>query len=324
MKKYMHGEFSTEKLQKVESALNRYYKRVRLNKLVVFIITCFYCLIQGIGYSLSMRYVGDFQEAISFDRIFLLSDIQSFLDKFIIKGYGILNLLFPILVMIGASIVSYITTSLVSVVLNLIKNLFSVALPVRRISDKNSAEKIKKLIKRIKKIRKIGTPEVPTAVVAVFSYLIAAAYPIYLGLEYFGEITPDSLLRLALLTGMILVVMTIFGTIPLSLSFFGVTVINSSFYNRISDKLYPIEKVLDNWWVETDPEEKRKRERDAEERRQKRYNDSYIATMAKVYAREQRESSSSSYSDHGPYATATNCGMPDIFGMPPGLDVSDM
>lgn len=297
MKKYMQGEFSTEKLRKVESVINRYYSRVRLNRLVIFVIACFYSLIQGIGYSVSMRYVGDFQSAISFDEIFILSDIQSFLDRFILKDYGILNLAFPILVMIAASVVSYISASLLSVILNLIKNLLLNGYLIKHISDKNQAEKIQKLIKRIAKIRKVGDPEVPVAVVVILSYLIAVAYPIYLGVEYLDEITTESILPLLLLAGALIVVMTLFGTIPLLLSFSGVTLVNSSFYNRISSKIYPIEKVLDNWWVETDPEEKRKRERDAEERRQKRYNDSYIATMAKVYAREQRESSSSSYSD---------------------------
>ena len=325
MKKYLQGEFSTEKLRKAESAINRYYSRTRLNRLFVFIIACFYSIIQGIGYSLSMRYVGDFNTAFSFDKFIILKDLQAILDKWFFNGPEILQLAFPILLMIAVSIVSYIAASLFSVVINLIKNLLFTGLLVIRISDKDPSEKIKKLIKRTKKIRKVGDPEVPTAVVVILSYLIATAYPVYTGLEYLDEITPENMLPLLLLAGALIVVMTLFGTIPLYLSYLGVTLVNSHFYSKISSKLYDIEKVIDKWWVETDPEEKRRREKQAEEARNTpKYSSSYISTMAKVYSREQRESSSSSYPDHGPYATATNCGMPDIFGMPPGLDVSDM
>ncbi len=324
MKKYLNGEFSTEKLRKAESAINRYYSRARLNRLIVFIITCFHCLVQGIGYSLSMRYVGDFNTAFSFDKFIILKDLQSILDKWFFKDYGILDLAFPILIMIAVSIISYLSAVALSVILHLIKNLLFTGLLVIRISDKNPPEKIKKLIKRTEKIRKVGDPDVPFPVVVILSYLIAVTYPVYTGLEYLDEITSENILPLLLLAGALIVVMTLFGTIPLLLSFYGVTLVNSSFYYKISGKISPIETKLDNWWVETDPQEKRRREQKAEESRSsKKYSDSYLSTMARAYVREQSGSSSSS-SDHGPYATATNCGMPDIFGMPPGLDVRDM
>ena len=313
MKKYLHGEFSPKKLNMLEKDLNKMYARYKKLKTITPITIIFSVIAYGVGCAFALRYVEFLNEYMNYDSFFLFSGLQKLVDGFYFKGDSNYQFFISIVLLLVMNIISLIASIIVITLLNIIKNTTVAIKSIKPLYDNDQVEKIKILIKRAKEIefyngglingRHSFLKELGLAILAD---LIAVLISVFFGLN------DNRLPAIIFFGGLFFIILLIVTTIPFFFYYnLGVVGFNQKFGNY-SKKVYEIKTILDNWWLELDPAEKTRRIKALEKE-----HTSHRTTYSTLGYIPDTKTTSSLPDDHGPLATATNCGMPpiDVNGM---------
>lgn len=318
MKKYAHGEFSSEKLNAIEKDLNRMYGRYKKLSVITPATIIFAVITFGIGNSFALRYMkclGEYlYDSIDYSDFFLFADLQRFFDRFCFGEDGTLKSFAPALAFLTMVIISLIVSIIFITLVNLIKNIVVKVKPIKPLPDNDTVKKIKTLIKRAKDIDfyEGGLINGRYSVVKELGLVLLADVISIAVLVRFGLWT-GSVAEVTFFAGLCFIVLLVVTPIPFFLYYnFGIVGCNQKF-GKYNKKVYCIEKVLDNWWVEIDRNERIRREKARENISV--YTPTYSFTETKT---------TSDVPEYGPYGTATNAGMPGRDGLPVHIDVSDM
>lgn len=235
-------------------------------------------------------------------------------EDIILFGFNMGQLDFPavLIVFLVCHVVAQLASIVVTIILNVVLNIVNKPKITADVTDSNLAVRLKNLVETAEKYRNknLGVFDIKVKGKSIINIVfLLGAVLLYAGFMVIskGNASNDVIF-------IILVAYLIIIYLPFLILCKIIDKINTGFAGKLDNEMY---KILDIWWLEKDPEEKLRRER------KNASGDSFISTMAKVYAREQSEKNNN-LPEHGPYGTATNCGMPGGNGMPVHIDVSDM
>lgn len=328
MKKIQELDYSVKNLDKLEKIINKHYSRNRLKYIKMAVISLVSQAIFAFCSTFAFRYMfySDFLSHYLNDDFITMFPYNkpaiTWVIEFIDGFYSIANLgiAFPILVLLATSIIALIITMLIVCIINLLEKTFITGITIKKISAENDVERIKKLIDRVGKIKSPDSafernhPIIILFVISVFTTILSM---FYMGLFFINNGVDYSLIILVYI-----LILTLASFIPF-IAFYYIIMMYTEREKTYKNRDF--EKILDKWWVANDPEEKEKREKQAQEDlrkwRESRNNSSYTSGYSVTYTQPQP---TSSLPDHGPYGTATNCGMPGKDGLPVYIDVSDM
>lgn len=296
MKKYMKGEFSTKKLNALEKDLNKIFARNKTSKTITFIFMFFSFLLFGFLNALTLRYISF--ETIDYSNVFILSELQELIDPL----YDNVKLLVTIVLPFAVALVVGIFMAILIILMHVIKNIFVTGKSAETVTVLDNIDKIKQLIEKSRNFKNYYFDPFDWRIMVTINLLPVAFMFILLIIK-----DPSSFKSTSLMTIFCYVGITIVSDIPFCIYLSATHYVNSSLYNY-SKKIYSIEKILDKWWVETDASEKAKRESLKEYEAKKLAERALLNKVTKATEKTP---------EHGPLATADNCGMPPI-------DVSDM